>query len=359
MRANKKVRKLHVLYLVLFGLVCVYLLTMTIRSLGTPTVLATEVPRESRVRRITYDYKVYPSPSRLFPPGTGPLPSGRSSYFANVTRKIDFEVTGEVEASHITDPEADFQVELLLRAPDQWEIQMDHTPEITVDRPGDGRIVFKSSFTLPLSLAVETGELIVEELGVRPRDAYNLVVRSRLACPPLDPANPSETSPLVGEYVFALRGSTIDPTGEFVFKTKETLNETVTHINYMSILGHPLDVQNARAFFQALLTTSVLGLGFYVYEWQATRPRARDKAVAELDRIRRRYGGRIIRASGLRDIPAGSLKVSIADFKDLAKMADERERPILQVDVLTDEGRQVTEFYVVDEDVLYSYRVRT
>jgi hypothetical protein len=212
---------------------------------------------------------------------------------------------------------------------------------------------------LPLSLAVETGELIVEELGVRPRDAYNLVVRSRLACPPLDPANPSETSPLVGEYVFALRGSTIDPTGEFVFETKETLNETVTHINYMSILGHPLDVQNARAFFQALLTTSVLGLGFYVYEWQATRPRARDKAVAELDRIRRRYGGRIIRASGLRDIPAGSLKVSIADFKDLAKMADERERPILQVDVLTDEGRQMTEFYVVDEDVLYSYRVRT
>jgi hypothetical protein len=236
---------------------------------------------------------------------------------------------------------------------------LEHSPDITLDRPGDGRLVFRSSFTLPLSTAVEVGEAIVEELEIRPRDAYNLVIKSSLACSPLDADNPSDPSPLVGEYVFALRGSTIDPTGELLYEKTETTTETVTHTNYMSVWGYPLDVPNTRAFFPALLTTSVLGLAFYLYERQKARSSAREKRDAELDRIRRRYGGRIIRAGGLRDIPASSLKVEIADFKELAKMADERERPILQIDVLTDEAVQTTEFYVVDEDALYSYRLST
>lgn len=100
---SKSIRQPHALYLILLGLFTAYLLIMTISTMRVPTVLTTEVPKESRVRRITYDYQVYPSPSILFPPGTGPLPAGRTSYFANVTRRIDFEVTGEIEVSHTAD----------------------------------------------------------------------------------------------------------------------------------------------------------------------------------------------------------------------------------------------------------------
>jgi hypothetical protein len=78
----------------------------------------------------------------------------------------------------------------------------------------------------------------------------------------------------------------------------------------------------------------------------------------EYGRIKGRYGGRIIRVGQLKDIPANSLKIEMEDFRDLVKIADERERPILQVNS-QDQHINIVQFYVIDDDTFYYYQIAT
>ncbi len=349
----------HISVLSLLVLLIAYLLVATIKAVRATPVLAEEIPKVTRLERILYDYRVYPTPSTLFPAGTDPLPPGQKSYFANVTQRIEFEVAGEVEVVPAAEPEADLNISLFLRSPEQWEVRLDYAPEIAVDRPSEGRLAFKSSFVLPLALAVQVGEAIVEELGIRPRDAYNLVIMSSINCPLLGADDSSGTNPLVGEYVFALRGRTIEPAGRLLHEREEMSKETVIQINHLRLWGYSLDVSRARVLFPSLLFVSMLGFGICFSIWRKSRPKIVDKGAMGLERIKRRYGGRIIKVGELKDIPEGSLKIEVGNFKELVKIADERERPILQVNSQTRRHVSMAEFCVVDEGTLFFCRTET
>jgi len=348
----------HVFYSSFFILLAIYFAIMTIKVLQLTPVLTQETTQERNLQRIVYDYKVYPAPSILYPPGSGPLPMGEQSYFTNITQQIEFEVRGEIEDSPYTEPQADFQISLLLRSPGQWEKKMDYTPEVIAERPAQGKQVFKSNFTLPLASAMELGEAIVEELGVRPRDAYSLVIQSRIVSPPLDANDVSSGNPFVGEYAFNLRGRTIEPAGQLLYEKTETSRETATQTNYINFLGFSLNVSLARILFPALLIASLLGVGFCSLHRPRLRPGNTNQGLMEYGRIKGRYGGRIIRVGQLKDIPANSLKIEMEDFRDLVKIADERERPILQVNS-QDQHINIVQFYVIDDDTFYYYQIAT
>lgn len=349
--------KSHVFFLIFLIILMIYSAIMTIKVLQLTPVLTQETTQERRLQKIVYDYKVYPAPSILYPPGSGVLPPGQSSYFTNVTQQIQFEIRGEIEGSPDTEPQADFQVSLLLRSPGQWEKKMDYTPEVIVERPVQGKQVFKSNFTLPLASAIELGKAIIEELGVMPREGYSLVIQSRMVSPPLDANDVSGGNPLVGEYAFNLRGSTIEPAGELLYEKEETSQETAIQTNYINFWGYHLNVSLARILFPALLIASLLGVGFYILYWPRPRPGSTNQGAMEYGRIKGRYGGRIIRVGQLKDIPANSLKIEMEDFRDLIKIADERERPILQVN--SQNQRNLVQFYVIDDDTFYYYQIVT
>ena len=361
--SNNRVRgyfsngKLNALFLGLFALIIIYSAIMTFNVLRLTPSLTQETPKEDRVQRIIYDYRVYPLPSTLFPPGTGPLPAGEKSYYMNITQKIEFEATGEIETPYLTEPQGDFRINLLLRSPGQWEKKMDYTPIITTQRPAEGKLVFTANFDLPLAAAEALGEMIAEELGVRPRDAYSLVIQSSIICPSLDPGTVSSGSTVAGEYEFVLRGRTIEPVGELRYEKKETSPETALQANYISLWGHPLDVSRARILFPVLLLASLLGLGLFSLACFRPGSAARHEGNIELDSIRRRYGGRIIKVGELKDIPLDGLKIEMQDFKELVRIADERERPILQADSQKDQNPNLAQFYVVDDNTLYFYKI--
>ncbi len=64
-------------------------------------------------------------------------------------------------------------------------------------------------------------------------------------------------------------------------------------------------------------------------------------------------------ASGIRALSESSLKVEMESFKDLLKIADEKDTPILQVTERERDGSEVksAQFYVVDGETLYFYNI--
>lgn len=358
--------KLNICFLGFFILLFIYFSVMTFKAFGIPPTFKEEMLKESTRQSISYDYMVYPSPSTLYPSGTEPLPSGEKSYFANITQKIVFEVAGEIEVFSSKEPEGDFQIGLFLRSPEQWEKKMDFAPEITVNRPSKEKLEFKAGFTLPLGQAELMGETIVEELGIRPRDAYNLVIQSRIDN--LSPAvgDVSNDIPLIGEYTFALKGRIIEPMGQLLYEKEGASKETVTRINYIDFLGYSLEVILARMLIASLLIVSLLGIGFfYLIRRKTSVGSAVSLEVKELERINRRYASRIIKVGKMKEIPENSLVIEVDNFKELVKIANEREKPILQVN----SQKQFTlnpnpnlnpnsvRFYIVDEDTLYFYKI--
>ena len=110
--------------------------------------------------------------SILYPAGTESLPSGSESYFSALTEKITVQVTGEIIAGKSGNAEGDLQLKLMLRSPGQWEKELPFEPEITSTRTGSSTLTYNAAFELPLETAADLAEAIIEEVQVRPREAW-------------------------------------------------------------------------------------------------------------------------------------------------------------------------------------------
>lgn len=344
-------RKLYMPSAIACCLFLIYFSILTVKAFRTSPTLTKQAITESRHESIAYDYRVYPSPCILFPAGSEALPPEQGSYFSNITQRIEFEVKGQIQLSSLLLPEGQLQIQLLVRSEGQWEKELDVHPKVTEEVLDDGKLALSSSFSLPINEATRVGEAIVEQLGVRPRDSYLLVVRSTLG------DTPDLKEPLVAEYVFALKGRTIEPSGKLFHERRLDTKEAAQETNQVCLLGYCPVVSTARALAPFMIVVSGIGLCCSAFSVYKDRFENRDESLIELQRIRRRYGGRIVGVTGFTDIPKTRLTITVDSFTDLAKLADERERPILQH--IDDQNPELTcaRFYVTDEDTLYTHTI--
>ena len=104
-------------------LLIIFCSVLTIWTLITPPVLNEEVKKPYIYRSINYDYKIYPIDSILYPPGTGPLSSGETTYYTNLIEQILFYVHAEViEVDENDGPvdDVELKVDFIISAPGQW-----------------------------------------------------------------------------------------------------------------------------------------------------------------------------------------------------------------------------------------------
>ena len=300
------------------------------------------------------------------------MPAGLESYFKNVINRIEFQVTGEIEVSPDIEPEGELHVSLFVRSPGQWEKDLGLKPKTTVLERGEGLIRYNSNFTLPLEEAVALAEAIIEEIEVRPREGYSLVIKSVLSSntPPVGEDRLGEETPgedprlqengdLTGEYEFGLSNTLIEPRGELLYETVEESRDTVTTANYMIVFGYPLAVSTGRIVFPSALAVFLLLGGISYTSLVRKTNGAAGGSSGRLSRIRKRYRSRIVMASGIRALSESSLKVEMESFKDLLKIADEKDTPILQVTERERDGSEgkSAQFYVVDGETLYFYNI--
>ena len=371
MKKNQRVKNAQLAAAVVIIALIVFSGVMTVKALQALPVNSQEILKQSKTQRIIYDYQVFTAPSILYAEGST-LPAGLESYFRNVINRVEFQVTGEIEVHPDIEPEGELHVSLFVRSPGQWEKDLGLKPKTTVLERGEGLIRYNSNFTLPLEEAVALAEAIIEEIEVRPREGYSLVIKSVLSSntPPVgeDPLGEEtpgedprlqENGDLTGEYEFGLSNTLIEPRGELLYETVEESRDTVTTANYMIVFGYPLAVSTGRIVFPSALAVFLLLGGISYTSLVRKTNGAAGGSSGRLSRIRKRYRSRIVMASGIRALSESSLKVEMESFKDLLKIADEKDTPVLQVTERERDGSEgkSAQFYVVDGETLYFYNI--
>lgn len=359
MKKNNSVKNNQLVLPVVIIVLIIFFGVMTVKAWQTVPVKSQDILQQSKTQRIIYDYKVFTAPSILYAEGSS-LPAGLESYLKNVTARIDFQVIGEIEVNPDLKPEGNLLVNLFVRSPGQWEKELGLRPETTVLEQGEGIIRFSSNFTLPLEEATELAETIIKEIEVRPREGYSLVIKSVLSSNTSSAGEDTqESGDLTGEYEFALSNALIEPRGELLHETTEESRDTVSTVNYMSVFGFPLAASTGRVLFTSVLAVLLL-FGGISYSSQAKKTNgAADSFAGRVRQIRKRYRSRIVMARGIKLLPESSLKVEMASFKDLLKIADEKETPILQVNEREGFEEKSVHFYVIDGDTLYFYTINS
>ncbi|MCR3922632.1 MAG: DUF5305 domain-containing protein [Firmicutes bacterium] len=291
---------------------------------------------------ITFNYEVYAKPSILYPEGGGPLPLGEQGFPLSIVDTVDFTVTADISNTSAHRPEGQLDIKLFLRSVGQWEKELELTPEISKTELNDKTTTYQSTFALPLEDAVKLAEEIIEEIKIRPREDYKLVVQSTISN--------MGGEPLLGECEFALGGGVISSSSELLYTEQKDITDIIISANSMNIFGFTLSVARARIAFLSLTLTLLLVMIGYILYLQRKGINPFSLKSSEFKKILKKHGSRIMEVVDFKEFPVDYYKVQLHRFKDLLKVADEREKPVLRASV---NALKVAYFYVVDEKTVY------
>lgn len=345
-----------VLPLLLLGLLCFGVLG--VRFFTVPTVSPGE-PGQILHQCIEYDYRVYPAESVLFPAGTAPFPPGPESFYTALTKKIQFQASGSIEAAEPLEPAgSNLEVELFLRSGEQWSKKMPFEPVITVSRPEDRILFYNTAFDLPLEKGRQLGEAILKEIGGRSwGDGLSLVIRATLSTVLPGTGNPApEEKSLSGEYEFILEETLLQPRGELRFEDSVLETGIAAAPRQIILLGYPVKVLPGRIVIAVLFLVFGTAAACRYHVLQKDRSGTMGKRERMIKKVRKVYGSRLVQAVRVRDT-ATSCKVEVTGCRELARVADEVERPVIEVIPENRSGKQQYVYYVVDGETIYYFKI--
>lgn len=335
----------------LFGALGIKLFTVPTVSLGEPDRVL--------YQRIEYDYRVYPVESILFPAGSDPLPPGSESFYGALTERIQFQVSATVEAAEPPEESQNkFAVELNLCSGEQWRKKMPLKPVVTVTRPQEKALCYRAVFDLPLEEARQLGEAILEEIEGRSwGDSPSLVISTTLdsIVPGAGHLLPEENS-LKGEYEFILDEMLLQPRGDLLFEDAVMETGVAAVAENIVMLRQPVDILTGRVACTALFLLFGTAAVCSYLKLKTDHLKTMGKREQLIAKSRKMFGSRLIKGSWVKDI-SGFCKVEIADYRELAKIADEVEKPIVEIAADNNPEKQQTVYYVADGKTLYHFKV--
>lgn len=348
-------RKEIILLFLISGALCSGFLAA--RFFAVPA-MSVKKPEQILLQSIAYDYRVHPAKSILFPAGTEPLPPGMESYFTALTEKVKFQVTGSVKAvKHLDKLENSLDVEILLRSEGQWSKELPFKPAIVYSEPEEGLQQYSAAFELPLAMAAQFGDAIQEEIGSRSRgEGLSLVIRSTLCTGSPGAAHPVQAGgELTGEYEFILGGSLIQPRGELLFEETVFRTAPLAVPNRVRFLGPALNVPAGRILFSFLFLVFASASVCCLIREKRSRFQKMSDREQTMERIRKLYGSRLVKAGFLRDA-ASIYRVEVNGYGELLKIAEEVEKPIIELIPEPGSKNRHVGYYVVDGETLYCFR---
>jgi len=125
--------------------------------------------------------------------------------------------------------------------------------------------------------------------------------------------------------------------------------------NYINLLGQEIDVSLGRILFTSFFAAS-LAAGSYLYiNQQKKRRSAQGRVDWKLEKINKRYKSRIVKAEDMKVAGEKTLQVEVKTFQELLRLAEEMERPVVQLTSEQGGEEKTVVFYVFEEETLYYY----
>jgi len=206
--------------------------------------------------------------------------------------------------------------------------------------------VVDNTFDVPLREILVFTKQVEEETEVYPRDGYTLAVIPVIKAGVRD-ADGTLQNDFTPAFTFKTTQRELRPEGEVRQQKSTELTAVAAVPATVNILGLALPAATARCVFgfAAVLATGLAAWLAYVYLKSRQPP-------SEVERIGRRHRGRIVRA--LPGTQVSGAIVPLNSFKELLRLADEREKSIICLERL-EGGRRICRYCLPDGGTVYCY----
>jgi len=331
----KRYRKIILPFLLV---VLFFSLVMTVRAFTASPEKREEIITGSRSQTITYDYGVYAAPSILYPEGAGPLPLGEQGFPLKIVDSVIITIRANLVDTTVQQPDGTFEVKLFIQSPGQWEKELDQIFTITETGQAGSRL-FETSFTLPFNEALDLAAQIADEIEVRPRDHYRLVVRSTIQM--------ADSEPLSGECAFSFGGGLVFAEGQQLYEQKEDLTTSVVTENHIRFFNYQFTVATAKKIY--LTATLFLLIIVTIYAYFLTKNRLLFSSLTgpSWQKICKKYRHRIVDVENL-EFPSDYFIIPLYHFRDLLRIAEQQEKEILHAS-----KAPMSSFCVIDDKTVY------
>lgn len=313
-----------------------------------PTEIKEIVARQSLTGATSFSYQVYPNPSLLFPEAE-PLAEGEL-FFTRVVRDIEVGFTTRLEPEPAIPLTGFYQVWLVCAAPGLWERSYLLQEETWFSTQTGQALEISGTYSLGLTERLAFIKGVEDEIGVNPRDGYQLLLRPEIHLTNDLPAD--ATRDFKPQFGFSVKTYELKPLGEPKQEHKQNLLTEVSRPTHVSLFGSLVSVNTARYIFGAIF--ALCGSGLLAIFVQHLKRVASERKAFEGSYINHRYRSRIIRIHSIDGMPADRPLISMSSFAELLRIADEREKPIVLIQSKDNLFIRYT-YYVLDEDNLYIY----
>ncbi|MBO8128216.1 MAG: hypothetical protein H0Z39_03325 [Peptococcaceae bacterium] len=319
-------------------------IVLTWHAFATPVEVKEEVTTHTLKQNVTFNYMVTPKRSTLYP---DPVPfNDQKTYFTQVTEGLEVSVKADIASQPPVPVEGTSEVLLKLQAGELWEREYVLSPQREFE--GNGTLtVVDDTFDVPLQKILAFTKQVEEETKVYPRDGYTLNITPVVKAKALGTSEPL-TNEFTPSFSFNLTQRELIPPEEL----KQEQSAALTGVNVLpgiiNVLGLEMPVVTAR-YASSILTVFYLILAVWLFKlYFNSRPR-----LSDVQAINRRYRGRIVAArSGI--IDPDMTVIRMATFKELLKLADERDKSIICLNE-QENGKPVCRYCVPDGETLYCY----
>ena len=150
---------------------------------------------------------------------------------------------------------------------------------------------------------------------------------------------------LQGEYLFTIDGPLIIPQANQVFEEVTLAAAAEEAPQYVRLFGLPVTAATGKLLFPTLSLLVILASGGYYVEALRNNDRPAKTKNSASWKIRKNSAA-VVRAEIIRD--TGSIfKVEVDEYKELARLADELEKPIIEVISPKDPGNPMAGYFVL------------
>lgn len=352
----QKILRAHQKTIIKSGLICgtVIFALLTVISFTTAREANETVISSQEQFQIHYDFEVYPTKSTLYPNPESALDKSVEVIHKNLTRKIELEIIGLVRGQGLETP---MNEDLLRITPTvstaTWEKNLEMEIIIEQSDREEGGFAFhqyRGLLEVPFEEAEELVGIISEEIGGRMPEEYAINFHTELI-------RGEDREGLLGSFAFTISNQFIRYEGERLYEQMLHQEEEQISANKMGLAGFEVGIETARIIFPLFLGLFILGGAIFLGKQRTAGSLTINEALEERNRIDKKYKSRMIGARQGMEFKKEKEKVLLSSFEDLLKVADEREKPVIQSGDLEKTGH--LRYIVLDEDTYYYYELES
>ena len=291
-----------------------------------------------------YDYKATLTPNILYPKG-GTVEVD-NTIFTKITTALPFNLNSTISSDNEVTAKGTHQIQIVVNAVDLWERVFPLGKQESFELAGTEISLIDSALNIDLTEITAFIEQVEEETEIR-AEQYTIEVVPNIEGM-IHYAGKDMPIPEQDALVFQLTNDEIVLISEksSISVTPFTTTDAIT--NTFNFFGAALPLGSVRLVSTLVSILLLLPLIYVLIKGTTSNKKSMTTLV---DKINKKYGGRIIPVSQNINTNNKSL-ITLQSFKDVIKIADEKELPIFCYKVHLD-GSAV--YFIIDGDYLYNY----